>query len=323
CGACNGLDEYTYYLTPGQLAETYASLKGEVVGVGIEDVAVEEGKLIIKALLPGSAATKAGLQVGDRILRLDKKPVDNLTGDGALDRFRGEVGTTIDLEILSPGYREPRLCTLTREAVQVKSVVGTDMLDPRMGIGYFQLVDFQESTVQEMDDAITSLQMQGMKALILDLRGNPGGLFEVAIQIAERFLAEGIIVATQSPVHSQNKTYEANNLEALDFPLVVLIDGDTASAAEVVAGALKENRRATLVGQTTYGKGSIQCVVKLDTVPAGIRITLAKFFSPQGHPYNGCGVTPHIVVDRTSHGFDEAQRLMALQEARQMLMMRH
>ena len=318
-GACNNLDEYTYYLTPRQLDETYASFKGEQVGVGISDVAAEGEKLLVKNVMPGSPAGREGIQVDDRILRIDQKPVESLSAESALEKLRGEPGTTVQLQVWIAATRQTRTLVLTREAVLIPSVSPPQCLEP--GIGYLQLTGFQETTVEEMQKAIQDLQLQGMKVLILDLRGNPGGLFEAAIQIAERFLAEGVIVATHGQAESQNRTYQAGNASAVSIPLIVLIDGDTASAAEVVAGALKENHRATLVGQTTYGKGSVQCVVKLDTLPAGIRITLAKFFSPLGHAYQPGGVTPHIVVAQTPATFDN-QRQAAVLEARQLLPIR-
>jgi carboxyl-terminal processing protease len=162
---------------------------------------------------------------------------------------------------------------------------------------------------------------------VLDLRGNPGGLFKVAIQVAERFLAEGIIVSTQGQARPYNRTYEAHSgAGALDLPLIVMVDGDTASAAEVVAGALKENQRATLVGQTTFGKGSVQCVLQLSSAAAGIRVTVARFFSPRGHGYSSTGITPHIVVDPGDDMIpdrpSDRQLEMALQEAARLYAMR-
>ncbi len=216
----------------------------------------------------------------------------------------------------------PRVFTLTRQAFFVPSVVDLQMLDEQIGIGYFQLVGFQESTVAEMDEAVQQLQMQGMKVLILDLRGNPGGLFQTAVHVAERFITAGVIVATESQISTYNKTYTANNLNAWKVPLVLLIDGDTASAAEIIAGAFKDHRRATLVGQTTFGKGSIQYVVELTSVPAGIKITQARFFSPTGHFYGKGGVSPHMSVERTSMmAFDEAQLQAAVQAAQRLVMM--
>lgn len=319
-GACNNLDEYTCYLTPRQLDDAYAGFKGELVGVGISELAADGEKLVVKNVLGGSPASRQSIQVEDRLVRIDKVPVSKMTPESALERLRGEPGTSVEVELQSPG-RPPRTLKLAREAVALSSVSAPQFLDTVNGIGYLQLVGFQETTADEMEKAISDLKIRGMKVLILDLRGNPGGLFEVAVQIAERFLADGVIVSTRSQVEAQNRTYQANNSSPLEIPLVVLIDGDTASAAEVVAGALKENRRAVLVGQTTYGKGSVQCVVKLDSLPAGIRITLAKFFSPLGHPYQGNGITPHIVVAQTGPGFDD-QREAALQQARQLILIR-
>jgi carboxyl-terminal processing protease len=172
-------------------------------------------------------------------------------------------------------------------------------LDERLGIGYVQITGFQESTVQEVDVALAKLQNAGMKALILDLRGNMGGLFEVAVQVAERFLSSGIIAFTRGQAEESNLTYRARPMSTLAVPLVILIDTDTASSAEMLAGALKENNRGTLVGQATFGKGSIQKVRKLHSVPAAIRVTVAKFYSPQGHSYGDQGVTPDVVVERS------------------------
>lgn len=323
CGACNSLDEHSMFLTPGQFGDLYATLEGRFVGIGI-DVALVDEKLVISQVIMGSPAALAGLQAGDRIVRIDKKPVEDLSAEAAGERLKGEAGSGVELEVMAAGDTEPRTKTLMRQAVIVPSVVRVEIISQEYGIGFIQLVAFQKTTVEELDRAIMELQMQGMKVLILDLRGNQGGVFPAAVQTAERFLTEGVIVSTQSQVRTYNRIYEANNIGALTLPLVVLIDGDTASAAEVVVGALKDHKRATLVGQATYGKGSIQCVLQLNNVPAGIRITLAKFFSPRGHAYNAGGVTPHIVVERTSLAiaFDEAQLQAAMQEGRQLAMRR-
>src|SRR5439155_25688886 len=143
-------------------------------------------------------------------------------------------------------------------------------------------------------EATERLQAAGMKVLILDVRGNPGGLFDVAIQVAERFLVEGVIVSTHGQEAKYNRSYSAHGMNALEVPLIVLVDGETASSAEMLAGALKDNQRGTLVGRTTFGKGSIQKVRKLDNLPAGIQLTIAKFYSPRNLPYTGIGVAPHL-----------------------------
>ena len=323
CGACNALDEYTQFLTPGQLADTYASLEGRAVGIGVElDRSGAGQPLVIVQVLKFSPAELAGLKTRDRILRIDRQAADKLSAEQAVDKLKGDIGSTVELEIVSTGQMASRTITLTRQAVFVPSVVNLQMLDEMNGIGYFQLVGFQESTLVEMDQAVQQLEMQGMKVLVLDLRGNSGGLFQTAVQVAERFLSAGIIVATESQVSAFSKTYTANNSNAWKIPLVLLIDSDTASAAEVIAGAFKDHRRATLVGQTTFGKGCIQYVVELTSAPAGIKITQAHFFSPRGHFYGKGGVRPNIPIERTSMmAFDEAQLRAAVNAAQRLVMM--
>src|SRR5262249_30772154 len=159
---------------------------------------------------------------------------------------------------------------------------------------YIRITSFQESTAKELDEALDALQPSGFKALILDLRGNSGGLFEVAVEVARRFLSSGVIVSTQTNDPRFSAIYHARNLAAMNLPWVVVVDGDTASSAEVVAGALKDNKRARLVGQPTFGKGCLQGLLRLGlgqgTSAGGIRITIAKFFSPSGQPYSGRGI---------------------------------
>jgi carboxyl-terminal processing protease len=328
CGACNALDEYTVFLTAGQLQEETALADADLVGVGL-DVQARDRKVVVALVTPDSPAALAGLKKTDQLLRIDQKPLVNLTSEAAQTLLRGEAGTVVELEVVSAGEL-PRTLKLVRQAVYIPSVLDLRLLEPDLGIGYIRLVGFQKTTVQEMEDAILRLRTDGMRTLILDLRGNPGGLFVVAVQVAERFLAGGVIVSTQGQVRDYNGTYESHSgPNALDLPLVVLVDGDTASAAEIVAGALKENQRATLVGQPTYGKGSIQRIFKLSSAAGGLRVTLARFYSPRGHVYSGAGITPHIVVERggldmmmTDRPPTDRQLEIALQEAARLYSMR-
>jgi carboxyl-terminal processing protease len=320
CGACDGLDEYSRYLTQAQLEELYASLKGEFVGIGIQ-VSVEDGKAVISQVIAGSPAALATppLKEHDEIVRINRRPVARQPEEVVNERLRGEAGSMVELDILSPGRQRSRRLVLTRQAVSVHSVVTPYRVED--GIGYLQLSGFQDTTVEELDEALARLQMEGMKVLILDLRGNQGGLFNVAVQVAERLLPAGVIVSTSSPVRDENRKFEANNPAAFALPMVVLIDGDTASAAEIVAGALKDNQRATLVGEPTFGKGRMQRVLKLATVPAGLRITLARFFSPNGQAYDGRGIVPRILVPRGPSPAIDDQLLAARSAARQLLSM--
>jgi carboxyl-terminal processing protease len=311
-GACNALDEYTMFLTPGRYGDAQAELSGQLVSVGIEVVADAEGRLEISRVYPRSPAHEAGLQKHDRVIEVNGKNVERANPDVVIERLRGKPGRAVELKVL-PADRMamgPRTVSLTCRPVAVPSVEYSldTVTHPDFGpvpVGVIRIGSFQESTPQEVREAIAVLRTgtmtsPGMRGLILDLRGNPGGLFKSAVEVAELFLHEGVIAVTHSPHPDYNQPYRARSMHPLELPLVVLVDGDTASAAEVVAGALKELRRATLIGQTTFGKGTIQCLVALnkvplDKMPAGIRITVARFCSPTDQSVNGRGVSPDVV----------------------------
>ncbi len=309
-GACNCLDEYSSFLTPSYHTAVQAALRGKLVGIGAELVVGDDEKLQIGRLYPKGPAADAGLLKYDRIVRINRQPVEHLPAEMAAERLRGNPGTLVELEIVRVGdpAGAKRVVKLARRAVAVPSVesfaapVSGDAGQIR--IGYLRIDHFRETTVHEVKEALRALKADGMEGLLLDLRGNPGGLFLSGVGVAELFLSEGIIVHTQSPLplREYNRPYRVEGPAPLLCPLVpmvVLVDGDTASAAEVVAGALRELRARTCVmGQTTYGKGSIQCVLTkekapLDKLPGGIRLTVARFFSPSNQPYSGRGVTPH------------------------------
>jgi carboxyl-terminal processing protease len=300
CGACYSLDEYTVYLTPTQLRELCTSLRGSLVGVGLT-LAVQDNKVLVAQVELGSPAARAALSLNDQILSVDRKAVDSLSLDMVATLLEGPPGTMVELEVLSP-MMGMRMITLRRETVQMPSVVQSQVEN---SIGYIKLVSFHENTVTEIDDAIARLTSSGMKALVLDLRGNGGGLFEASVEVARRFLPRGALIATKQHLDERSNIVttrcESNNPAALTIPLVVLIDNDTASSAEVLAGALKENDRATLIGEPTYGKGCTQFLLKLPDfkggLPAGgMRLTVAKVFSPRGLPYTGRGVLPDIAI---------------------------
>jgi carboxyl-terminal processing protease len=319
CGACNSLDEYTAYLTPAQVSEMQALLRGKFAGVGIE-LAVADQKLVIGQIHPDSPAARV-FKLGDRIVRIDKQAVDAASPADVRARLRGEPGSFVEVEVQSADMTT-RTEKLERQPYVIPSVEVPEK-EPREGVGYVRVLCFTDTTVQELKDAVLRLQAAGMKALVLDLRGNPGGVFKSSIQVAEMFLSEGLIVHTQSRLREFNQTHKSHNPDALTLPLVLIIDGETASSAEVLAGALKENERALLVGQPTFGKGSMQWVVPLQIVSAGVKITFARFLSPSGQPYDGRGVTPHIIVEVTGDAGqnEEAVRATAQQKALQLLMM--
>jgi carboxyl-terminal processing protease len=324
CGACYAVDEYTLYLTPHQLRELCDSLRGGAATVGLPLVTMD-GKLIAQMPAPLSPAAK-DISAGDEIITIDRKSTRGMSAEDALTLLSGPQGTTVEVEVLTPG-REIRSLRLTRQANFGRSVSFEE--DKVAGVGYIQIASFIETTAQEVDEALAYLSAKGMKSLVLDLRGNDGGLFEVAIDVAQRFLSTGVITSTENVDPSYNKIYEAKNPTPITLPLVVLIDGDTASAAEVLAGALKDNRRARLVGQTTFGKGCTQCILELPSATGGVptggmRLTVARFFSPEGIPYNGRGVSPHLFVERLGMGGSmmggeaDQQLSIALQEAQRL-----
>jgi carboxyl-terminal processing protease len=297
CGACGGLDEYTSYLTPGQFQELTASWKGQAVGIGIEVRTDPLKRLYVAQVAAGSPALRQGIKVGDRVLSIGKRAASELNVETAAALLKGEPGSVVELAVGDlDTLMQPRVVRVTRQLVHMPSVSEPRFLDEHLGIGYLQLLAFQETTLQELDAAIVRLEATGMKALILDLRGNPGGLFDVAVQVAERFLSVGVIVTTHGQEAKYNRSYSSHGADVLDVPLVVLVDGETASSAEMLAGALKDNQRGTLIGQTTFGKGSIQKVRKLERLSAGIRLTVAKFYSPRNLPYSGAGITPNQEV---------------------------
>lgn len=319
CGACNSLDEYTAYLTPAQVNEMRTLMRGKFAGVGIEPAVVDQ-KLVIGQIHPDSPAARS-FKVGDRIVRVNRQPVDAAALADIRSRLRGEPGSFVEVEVLSASDMATRSVKLERQPYVMPSVEFEP--EPRDGVGYARVLCFTETTVSELKEAVGRLQTAGMRALVLDLRGNPGGLFKSSIQTAEMFLPAGLIVHTQSRLREFNESHKSQNPDALTLPLVLLIDGETASSAEVLAGALKENDRARLVGQPTFGKGTIQLIVPLQAVSAGVRITVARFLSPSGQPYNGRGVTPHIIVEVSGDAAqnEEAVRAAAWREAQQLLMM--
>lgn len=293
CGACNALDEHTAYLPPSEEAAGYT---GQLTAQGVILTAAADAQFYVERLIPGSWAAQAELKVGDRVVRFVGKNCEN-----------GEIDQLVEFEIQSPGEMNRR--TIKMPGLMTSVIADTSATD---GIGYVKIVGFTRTTLHELHRAFTQLRMDGARALIVDLRGNPGGLFAAAVEVAEQFLPEGIIVTTQGQGAAFNRRYEAHSgMGAFNLPLFVLVDGDTASAAEVLAGALKENNRALLIGQPTYGKGTIQNVLQL-SAGGGMRITLARFFTPRGQPYQGVGVTPHIIESVRPREFAHEQALKSL-----------
>jgi carboxyl-terminal processing protease len=294
CGSCDALDDFTSYLTPDKLEDLYAMIDGNFVGLGIELKLDTEGLRLV-GVIRGGPASEAGLKVGDVIVTIAGRPIKGLGLDDAANRLQGPEGTALDLEIRRRDGATQAF-HLMRRHVEVESVNKARLIDSADGIGYLQLMGFQKTSPEELDQAVAALSRQGMKALVLDLRGNPGGLLNVAVEIAERFIDTGLIVSTRGRAHGQTQLLSASGRARWRMPLFVLVDHDSASASEILAGALQDHHRATILGARTYGKGSVQSIFPLRSAPAGLKLTTAKFYSPLDRPYSEQGVQPDIPI---------------------------
>ena len=294
-GCCDALpDDYTAYLTPDKLDDMLATIDGNFVGLGVE-LKMEETGLKLVGVIRGGPASDAGLRAGDRIVAVGGQSVKGMGLDEAAGRLQGTEGTMVDLSIQRPDATLKSF-RLIRRHVEVESVAQAKMIDVAPGVGYVQLTGFQKSSTEELDRAIVRLQRQGMRYLVLDLRGNPGGLLNVSVDIADRFVNQGVIVSTRGRAPGQTQVYRARPDKPYAMPMAVLIDRDSASASEILAGALQELGRAVVLGDRSYGKGSVQSIFELRAAPAGLKLTTAKFYSPKNRAYSEQGVTPDIPV---------------------------
>jgi carboxyl-terminal processing protease len=324
CGAANSLDPYSSYLTPDQLGEVYSQIEGNFVGLGVE-LKTQGGELVVVRVISGSPAEAAGVRLADRIVAVDGRSVKDMPTDQAANLLQGREGTTVMLSVAAPAA-PPRTLNICRRRVEVPSVDKVQMLDSRAGVGYLRLTCFQKTTRRDLEAALWQLHRNGMRSLVLDLRGNPGGLLITAVEVVELFIDHGVIVSTHGRSPQEDFTYTAHGQAVWQTPLVVLIDQDSASAAEIFAGAIRDHHRGTLVGVRSFGKGSVQGIFPLESSEAGLRLTTAKFYSPNGHPFSRTGVEPDIQVRQAARpiqggaiaaaGRDDAMLQAALETAR-------
>ncbi|HEX3998140.1 MAG TPA: S41 family peptidase [Pirellulales bacterium] len=301
-GAAGGLDEYSTFLTPDQLNDLYSQIEGNFVGLGVELKSADNALLIVN-VIHGSPAERAGLKAADRIVAVAGHSTHDLSTDQAAELLQGAEGTSVALTIASASQPD-RSLTLRREHVDVPSVDDIRIIDAANGVGYFKLTCFQKTTSRDLDNALWQLHRQGMRSLVMDLRGNPGGLLTAAVDASDKFIDQGNIVSTRGRSPQEDYVYTAHSMSVWHLPLVVLIDGDSASASEIFAGAVRDHSRGVLVGTRSYGKGSVQGIFPLAVGGAGIRLTTAKFYSPNGHPFAHIGVQPDIVVHQTAKPID-------------------
>lgn len=294
-GMLGELDPHSAYLDKDDFEALRETTEGEFSGVGIE-VGMQEGQLTIIAPLDDTPAARAGLQAQDRILRIDDTPTESMSLQEAVDMMRGDEGEDIRLTIMREGEDAPRNVTLTRETIQTESVKH-ELLAP--GYGYLRISQFQNRTGEQARDAIASLRDEGeLKGLVLDLRNNPGGVLDSAVDVADLFLDSGLIVYTEGRLPDSDMRFSASTqTSAPDVPMVVLINGGSASAAEIVAGALQDQQRAVLMGTESFGKGSVQQVLPLNNGD-GLKLTTALYYTPDGRSIQAQGIAPDVEVVR-------------------------
>jgi carboxyl-terminal processing protease len=296
--AAGGLDHYSAFLTADQLRDIYSQIEGNFVGLGVE-LKADNGALLIVDVIPRSPAEQAGIRDGDRITAVDGQPTHSLSTDEAASMLTGKEGSIVVVTVASPG-QAPRLLTVRRASVEVPSLENVHMIKPELGVAYVKIPAFQKTTASDLEDALWSLHKQGMRSLIIDLRGNPGGLLTASVEVADKFIADGGIVSTRGRSEQENFSYRAHRPGTWRVPLVVLIDGDSASASEIFAGAIQDAGRGKIVGRRSYGKGSVQGIFPLGKSGAGARLTTARFFSPLGHPISNVGITPDVDTRRAT-----------------------
>ena len=297
-GALNGmlqsLDPHSQFMDPEMYSDMKDDTTGHFGGLGIV-ISIKDGVLTIVAPMEDTPGFKAGLMSGDKIIEIDGKSTEGVSLQEAVKKLRGEPGTKVTIKILRPKNRDIKDVELVRAVINVPSVKDGRMLED--GIGYVRIVQFNEPTANALQESLDKLSGEGMHALILDLRNNPGGLLTSAVEVSQKFLRRGdLIVYTLGRNEKQQQVFRAKGRYRVeDFPMVVLVNGGSASASEIVAGALQDHKRAMLVGEKTFGKGSVQSVLPLDD-GAAIRLTTAKYYTPSKRVIHEKGIEPDIVV---------------------------
>jgi len=296
-GMLNSLDPHSAYLTPELYKDLQMDTQGRFGGLGIE-ITVKGGVLTVVSPIEDTPAFKAGIKPGDMIFKIEDEFTKDMTLVDAVKKMRGPKGTKINLSIKREGVPELIDFTLMRDTIRVQSVRSRVL---ESGYGYIRLAQFQERSDRDVQKALEKLAAEkgGLKGLVLDLRNNPGGLLTQAVRIADLFLDSGLIVYTEGRIESQKQKYFAQKDGSwMDFPMVVLVNGGSASASEIVAGALQDHKRAVVLGTKTFGKGSVQTILPLDDNSA-LRLTTARYFTPSGRSIQATGIVPDIVVDAT------------------------
>jgi carboxyl-terminal processing protease len=296
-GMLSGLDPHSSYLDKEQYRDLQVGTSGEFGGLGIE-VGMEDGFVKVISPIDDTPAQRAGLEAGDLIIRINDQPVKGLSLSEAVDKMRGKPGTEIRLTVMHGNDGRPREVTIVRDIIRVQSVKSRT-LEP--GYGYLRISNFQARTASDMLDAITELRNESkgrIEGLILDLRNNPGGVLNSAVEVSDAFITDGLIVYTQGRLPGSKLQFRAGPDDVLSgAPLVVLVNGGSASASEIVAGALQDHKRALIMGTKTFGKGSVQTIVPIDDATA-LKLTTARYYTPSGRSIQAHGIEPDIELER-------------------------
>lgn len=297
-GMLETLDPHSGFMPPNVFKEMQEETKGRFEGLGME-VTIKEGILTVISPIEDTPAFKAGILAGDQILKINGELTKNLTLMESVKRLRGPKGSKVTITIMREGFTKPQDFTLVRDVIPIRSV-RYELLEK--SYGYIRLTQFQEKTDSEFDKALKALEEEGkgnLKGLILDLRNNPGGLLDQAVKVADHFLESGIIVSIGGRKEEQKQKWVAHPEGTIPrYPLVVLVNGGSASGSEIVAGAIQDHGRGIIVGTQTFGKGSVQTIIPLKD-GSGLRLTTARYYTPNGRSIQAKGITPDIIVKPT------------------------
>jgi carboxyl-terminal processing protease len=290
-GMLSTLDPHSAYMTPEMYKEMQVETKGEFGGVGIQ-IGVKENRLAVIAPIEGTPAYRAGIKAGDYITKVNEETTKDLTLMDAVQKMRGPKGTKVNLTIQRDGTADPLQFTLVRDTIKIESVKSKVMDN----IGYVRLTQFQEATGRDLSRVLKQFKEQKLQSTILDLRNNPGGLLTAAVEVSEQFLPNGkLVVYTKGRESKKDEWFAKGKDQMEDAPMIILVNEGSASASEIVAGALQDYGRAVIVGTTSFGKGSVQTILPLGD-GSGLRLTTAKYYTPKGRSIQSTGITPDIVV---------------------------
>jgi carboxyl-terminal processing protease len=293
-GMVQSLDPHSSFMTKEEHQELLIETKGSFSGVGIE-ITIRDNILTVVSPIEGTPADLAGIEAGDKIIKIDDKPTNDMTLTDAVKSIRGPKGSKVNLTIMRGGAEKPLEFSITRDVIPLRSVRSYSLTPD---VGYIRISNFQTNTDEDLEAALGEIEDgRTLKGLILDLRNNPGGLLSQAIKVSDVFLDSGLIVSTKGRDSSQNMEVTAHkNKKPRNYPIIVLVNGGSASASEIVAGALQDNKRALILGTKTFGKGSVQTILPLSD-GSGLRLTTARYYTPSGRSIQLSGITPDIKVE--------------------------